>query len=234
MTHGRRMCIPSPFERASNHILGASYCFRSSYWAFPKGAASFVPVLMSRTSPSTWRPPPPRRPAPFAGPTRAAYTAGTPADSTTCPVSAGVCDFGSPYAASCVHSPTAPAASLPSNSRGSPRRGHGRPTGSARHRPTSARPWAVRPAPASPHVWRNHQPDTLLRRVKRLKNEPVEPPWVVGIDARRDYRQLDHLAFAPGYPANRSARGVTPSSPNRWPVCVSRPQAARSRRSRRR
>jgi hypothetical protein len=76
MTHGRRMCIPSPSERVSNHILGALYCFRSSYWPPPKGAASSVPVLISRTSPSTWRPPPPRRPAHFAAMTHAACTAG--------------------------------------------------------------------------------------------------------------------------------------------------------------
>jgi hypothetical protein len=63
MAHGRRMCIPSPSERVSNHILGASSCFRSSYWAPPKGAASSVPVLMSRTSPSIWRPPLQRRAA---------------------------------------------------------------------------------------------------------------------------------------------------------------------------
>ena len=56
--HGRRMRIPSHSERLSNHIHGASSCFRSSYWEPPKGAASSVPVLMSRTSPSIWRPPP--------------------------------------------------------------------------------------------------------------------------------------------------------------------------------
>ena len=69
MTRGRRRSIPSPSQPVSNHVPGASCCFRSSCWALPKGAASSVPVSMSRTSPSIWRPPPPRRPAPSAATT---------------------------------------------------------------------------------------------------------------------------------------------------------------------
>ena len=44
-------------------------------------------------------------------------------------------------------------ASSPSASRGSPRRGQGPPTGSARPRRTSARRWVARPAHASLHAW---------------------------------------------------------------------------------
>ena len=183
MICGRRRSIPSPSQPISNRVPGAVCCFRSSCWALPKGAASSTPVLTSRTSPSIWRPPPPRRPAPSAAPTPAACTAATPAGSTTCPVSAGACGFSSPSAASSAHSLTAHDASSPSASRGSPHRGHGPPTGSGRPRRTSARRWAARPVPASPHAWRiTTSPDTLLRRVKGLKNEPTGTPRVVGID----------------------------------------------------
>ncbi len=145
--------IPSPPESIPKNAPGAPWCFRSNCWALPKGAASSVPVSMSSSSPSTWRSPRPRRHAPSAAPTPAACAAGTPAGSTTCPVSAGACGCASPSAVSCAQSPTAHDASSPSASRVSRHRGHGPPTGSGRPRRTSARPWAVRPALASPHAW---------------------------------------------------------------------------------
>ena len=182
---GPRPPVYQIYERQITTKLwaNASCCFRSSCWALPKGAASSVPVSMSSSSPSTWRSPPPRRPAPSAAPTPAACTAGTPAGSTTCPVSAGACGSRSPSAASSAHSPTAHDASSPSASRGSPHRGHGPPTGSGRPRRTSARRWAARPAARlAARMGMTTSPDTLLRRVKRLKNEPAGPPRVVGID----------------------------------------------------
>src|SRR3954454_7514290 len=45
--------IASPRDPVSKNVPGASRCFRSSCWAFPKGAASFAPVSMCRSSPST-------------------------------------------------------------------------------------------------------------------------------------------------------------------------------------
>ncbi len=108
MKHGRRMYIPSPTERVSNHILGDRSCFRTSYWEPPKGAASFVPALISRNSPSTRRRPPPRRPAQSAATIHAACIAGTAAGSTTYPALAGACGSSSPSAASFARCSTAP------------------------------------------------------------------------------------------------------------------------------
>jgi hypothetical protein len=39
-------------------------------------------------------------------------------------------------------------------------------------------------------------PDTLLRRVKRLENEPAAPPRVVGIDDRRFPRPGNKSSFS--------------------------------------
>ena len=145
--------IASPREPVSKNVPGASLCFRSSCWALPKGAASSAPVSMSSSSPSIWQSPLPRRPAPFAAPTPVACAAVTPAGSRTCPASAGACGSASLSAASSAPGPTAPDASSPSDSRGSPRRGPGPLTGSARPRRTSARRWVARPAHASLHAW---------------------------------------------------------------------------------
>jgi transposase len=55
---------------------------------------------MSSSSPSIWRSPLPRRPAPSAAPTPVACAAGTPAGSRTCLASAGACGSASLSAAS--------------------------------------------------------------------------------------------------------------------------------------
>jgi hypothetical protein len=178
MTQGRRMYILSPTERPSSRIPGASCCFCSSYWAPLKGAALSVPVLISRTSPSTWRPPPPRRPVHFAATTHTACTAGTPAGSTTCPVSAVACGSRSPSAASFAHSLTAHAASSQSASRGSQHRGLGPPTGSGRRRQTLARPSVVRPAPAITRTRRDcHLPHLVGQVGREHRQDPLLSPF---------------------------------------------------------
>src|SRR5512142_2089726 len=155
MIRDRRRSIPSPYQSISNHVPGALCCFRSICCAFPKGAFLSAPFSMSRTLLSIWRPSPLLRPAPFAVTTHPACPAGTPAGSTTCPVSAGASGFRSLPAASSVHGPTAIAASSSSAYQGSPHLGQGPPTGSGRPKRTSARRWAVRPALDSPHAWRS-------------------------------------------------------------------------------
>lgn len=143
MIGGRGRSIPSPSQPISNHVSGASRCFRSSCRALPMGVASSAPRSRSRTSPSLWQPPLPRRLVPFAATTHPACAAATPAGSTTCPLSAGACGFRSPSAASSAHGPNSHDISLPIASRALPRLGHGPLTGYGRPRRTSAPRWAA-------------------------------------------------------------------------------------------
>ena len=138
---------------------------------------------MSRTSPSTWRSPPPRRPAPSAAPTPAACTAGTPAGSTTCPVSAGAC--GSSVA---VRRFVCPRSDCPRRIFAERLPGFAAPRARTtdRLRQTQTDIGSSLGGEAGSRLAARMgmatSPDTLLRRVKRLKNEPAGPPRVVGID----------------------------------------------------
>ena len=142
-----------------------------------------MPVLMSRTSPSTWRPPHPRRPAPFAATTtprvHSRYTRrldDLPCLGRCVRLQVAVRRFACPQP-DCprrIFTERLPGFAAPWARTTDRLRQTQTDIGSSLGGEAGAR-LAARMAITT-------SPDTLLRRVKRLKSAPAEPPRVVGID----------------------------------------------------